>query len=316
MKKIYISQTLLILLSFLLFNGFSNETYAQKTDVEIIELEGKVKSVKQITYDVVNKNGEILKGQISKNTNSHLYHVFNKNGFNTEVYNYDTSNSENVFDTKNIFEYNNENRLKMKCSSLDGGLFLEEIYRYDDRGNLMEMIENNSLGKILRTIKYSYNEKGNEIEKNISKPDGSLLFKHVYKYDDKGNRIEWRYYDSDLKLIYKWKYKYNDKGYFIYGKRIYYNGKSDLKSTYKRNSEGVMVVWKQYGNGTLINNEKYKDDDRGNLIEQKILDRFGFVKKIITYKYEYDKNNNWIKRILFINKKPIWITEKTIEYYE
>jgi len=316
MKKFFNTHPSLILLTFLLLVGFNTKIYPQKSDIEIMGLKGKVKSVKQITYDVVKKNGEIHKGRISKNSSSHLYHVFNKDGFNTEVYYYDTSNSESIFDTKNTFKYDDENRLKKKSTSLDGSLSSEKIYRYDDRGNLTEMTENNSLGKIIRNNKHRYDEKGNKIEKIEYKPDGSLFYKHIYKYDDKGNKIEWRYYNSNLKLIYKWKYKYNDKGYFIHGKRIYSNGKSDLKSTYKRNNEGVIIEWKQYENGILINNEEYKDDDRGNLIEQIILEKFNFVKKIITYKYEYDKNNNWIKRIIFLDKEPMSITEKTLEYFD
>ncbi len=315
MKKIYISHTLLILLSFILFIGFSTNIYSQKNDIEEMNLKGKVKSLKKITYEVINKNNEIHKGEISKNPSSHLYHVFNKDGFNTEVYNYDTSNSELIFDTKNTFVYDYENRLKKKSTSLDGNLFSEKNYIYDGRGNLTEMTEYNSLGKLLRTNKYIYDDKGNKINEIDFRPDGSLQYKSIYKYDDQGNKIEWSWYDSDLNLIYKWKYKYNDKGYFIWSKRYYSNGKSDLKTTYKRNSNGIMIEWKNFQNGVLIGKENYKDDERGNLIEQIISEQFGLDKKIITCKYTYDKNNNWIKRINSLDKKPMSITERTIEYY-
>ena len=33
------------------------------------------------------------------------------------------------------------------------------------------------------------------------------------------------------------------------------------------------------------------------------------------YTYEYDKNNNWIQEVEYVNNKPIQITERIIEYY-
>lgn len=34
-----------------------------------------------------------------------------------------------------------------------------------------------------------------------------------------------------------------------------------------------------------------------------------------TFKYEYDKNHNWTKRISYKNGEPVYIEERDVEYY-
>jgi len=34
-----------------------------------------------------------------------------------------------------------------------------------------------------------------------------------------------------------------------------------------------------------------------------------------TYKYDYDKTNNWTRQIIFKNGIPLFIIEREIEYY-
>ena len=48
------------------------------------------------------------------------------------------------------------------------------------------------------------------------------------------------------------------------------------------------------------------------MIEYNTDGRFG---EKYTYKYEYDKNNNWIQQVTYEDNKPIQITERIIEYY-
>ena len=45
-----------------------------------MNLFGKVKSIKQIEYDVIEKFGELKKGSIKKYPSNNIYYVFNPEG--------------------------------------------------------------------------------------------------------------------------------------------------------------------------------------------------------------------------------------------
>ena len=36
----------------------------------------------------------------------------------------------------------------------------------------------------------------------------------------------------------------------------------------------------------------------------------------VTYKYEFDKKDNWIKKIIYEEGKPTFIVNREIEYYD
>ena len=69
------------------------------------------------------------------------------------------------------------------------------------------------------------------------------------------------------------------------------------------------------GGGRLDTKHTYKYDEKGNIIEEKIYHSDGRFGNTYTYKYEYDKNNNWTQRIKYKNTIPRRITERIIEYY-
>ena len=66
-----------------------------------------------------------------------------------------------------------------------------------------------------------------------------------------------------------------------------------------------------------VNKYKFNYDSIGNMTERKRCEEDGSVSDYSeTYKYIYDKNNNWIQRIEFnANNKPTLIHKRIIEYY-
>ena len=66
----------------------------------------------------------------------------------------------------------------------------------------------NAEGSLYSKDTYKYDEKGNNIELNFYKTDGSLSSKRTYKYDEKGNKIELNFYKTDGSLSSKQTYKY------------------------------------------------------------------------------------------------------------
>jgi len=344
--KIYISQTPLILLSFLLFIGFSNETYSQKNDIEEMNLKGKVKSLKKDSYEVIKKNGEIHKGKIVIEYESKQYFIFDTKGNKIEEgsYKYETDGSIITY----TYKYNDKgNKTEKKKYYIDGGLETKYIYKYDDIGNLIEESDYFQENRINNKQTYKYNDKGNLIETNYSNSTGmktkqtykydnkenlieeiySTSFsvssgyegyetKYIYKYDSKGNEIEKEFY-TDGRFEVKTTYKYDDKGNITEDGMYDSFGKSLGENQYKYDDKGNKIEW-NYKNslyGGLKGKVTLKYDDKGNLIEENNFKSFGLSKKNTTDKYEYDENNNWIKRVGYIKKKPVGIIERTIEYY-
>lgn len=99
-----------------------------------------------------------------------------------------------------------------------------------------------------------------------------------------------------------------------------------------RDSDGILVSeeYNKYDkNGNLIEEKinspaiyggvkiktVYKYNNKGNIIEKIKSTSMGNQKNEDKIKYEYDKNNNWIKTIIFQGKKPLGMIERVIEYY-
>ena len=71
-----------------------------------------------------------------------------------------------------------------------------------------------------------------------------------------------------------------------------------------------------YSDGSLEDKSTQKYDEYGNQVEWCVNDSDGILIYQFTYKYEYDKNGNWIKSIEFINTIPYKIIEREIEYFK
>lgn len=151
----------------------------------------------------------------------------------------------------------------------------------------------------------------------------------IHKYDNNGKVIETNEYDGIGIQTRKILYKYDA------------NKKLIKKSTYQKstieNADMELIEEVNYlvlKNGCKIEsvisafslahqttelNENTSDKD-GNIIEKKYYfderkPKIGSIKNIFTFKYEFDINKNWVKKIEFKDNKPIYISERVIEYY-
>jgi len=186
---------------------------------------------------------------------------------------------------------------------------------FDEKGNLIEQIQDDSDGNMYYKWTLKYDEKGN-IEGNEYSADGSLNRKEVYKYAEKGNLIEMSGYDFDGSLMYKFVYKYDNKRHLI--EHSLYNPDGNLreKSIYKYDNKGNKIEEDKYhSNGSLDYTLAYKYDKKGNVIDEGWYNRVGNLIPQYTYKYEYDEKNNWIKKIKYDDDVATVITVREIEYY-
>lgn len=305
-----------VLLFIVLILSFSSEN-KQQNDLERSNLKGKVKTLRQISYHAIDKFGEITKGDIDGSgilAPGEYYNKYNDKGFLTE----------------SIAKY------------FDGDtLIFQEIYTYDGYGNEIEIYQSNSEGEIGKET-HKYDDKGNPIELNRYYPVDSLeaTWRYTYKYDDNDNIIEettytngssegrlvtYTYDDKDNLTevsvyttvgILHWKntYKYDDKGNETEMNSYSYDGSLSWKEISKYDDNGNKIESNRFNPYATDFKYIYKYDDKNNLIEEHTY-YDGSLSKYEIYKYDYDKKNNWIKQIHFIDGIPKYIIERQIEYY-
>lgn len=294
----------------LIFYGCFNTT--KENDLTKDNLRGKVKSYTESSYEAVELFGNIEKGEWEQSSRQRIFDkkglLIEENSYNPDgsidkrrMYKHDengnliedisyNSNEEPII--KTVFIYDESGNLVEKNGygyflSIDGTLAHQWTYKYDEKGNQIEVL--NVFEKSRWT--YKYDEKGNVLEYNMHKANGSLGIKEKSKYDKMGNKIENNVYSSDGSLRSKYSYKYDKRGNEI--------------------EESVY-----HSDGSLKEKETYKYDEKGNVIEESWYNSNDILVANWKYQYDFDKKGNWIKRISFEDGKPTDIREREYEYYE
>ncbi len=197
-------------------------------------------------------------------------------------------------------------------------------YRYDDSGNRIEekAYVNGHLEKT-KTVTYRYNKKGNIIEKIYA---GNISFK---RYDDNGHLIEERYspdFTSGRHCAYQKVMK--RCGHSGCGAESYCTYQYDDRGNrIKANCNGEQIIYRYDSNNNEIEESCgspshkpwyqsiHQYDDKNNLIKEKRIEN-DTIGKDRSYRYLYDKQGNWIKKITFEKDIPQLIEERQFTYYK
>ena len=354
MKKVNTITFLLTILSLLLSVNFIQSQIPPKNDLEEwglnwedATLKGQIKSINQDKYELSSKKNQKTKGRIIEDKESNDFVKYDKNGNIIEEKL--GINSDLI---KYTYQYDERgNKIEKNRFTPDGKLNMKYIYEYDNEGKLVEFSDLFPDGKLANKYTYKYDERSNLIE-YTDYLGASLDERDVYKYDTNGNEIETIYFDSKGSLKCKWEKSYDKKGNLTEEMFYLSNGELDYKTINKydaignliedssRDSKGKLLLkeiikYDNLGNKVEVNitiptkfeidrmstgKMKVKTtfiyDDKGNVLEETTVTTKDFKKFKLNKKYEYDKNNNWIKRIIYLDKKPMSITERKIEYYE
>lgn len=202
MKKYYI-----LLLSLLFLMSCSSNSVVENS-FSSYELNQKVKSVSVLIYEAESKFGEIVKGDLAYNPWETYNASFNKDGFITELTNFDD----------------------------DGDIYSKHIYTYNDNSLLTQLADYDEDGRLEKKQKYSYD--GKKLSSLIIyDKDGSETSRFEYEYDgariiegrcfegkNLSSRFENEYhtgkilakqtsFDADGNVIYE--VQYDKKGRFI-----------------------------------------------------------------------------------------------------
>lgn len=247
-KKTYLIIAI-VCIAFLSCSKYENSI----NDLEKLNLKGKIERVTYISYSVIEKFGELNRGE--KKPYSYFQH-YNEEGFLVE---------ESGFSSRRL-EYNKKNQLVKMYNSTD-----TTKYKYDDKGLKVE--ENLYSNQLLLKTKYFYDDNGNEVENKQYSGSGELSYHNKKLYNEK-NCIEEKTFGSFNDLMNIVKYKYDNKGNQI-EKIIYFNinGEEKIKKdTDKYDDKNNKIEYSHYSN--LYGEDYYsgktvykKYDSKGNWIE-------------------------------------------------
>ncbi len=260
-----------------------------KSDLEKIGVKGKVKIIRDIPYEIIPKNGSLLKGNRIEMTHQYdcFYYLYNEQGNKLERRQpneeYDTVSSNKYWGLKYLYDRNYI-------------LTEEHFYDYDD-----QISDFYTQSKSI----YHYNYIGQIITIKVYDYDNKFVYDVHFTYDNKGNKIETRtipdknarcikdkvkfYYDQFNNIIKKEDYLHYES---VEETTLYnYDSKNNLihKIIFDRKNEKIEEV-------TYITNQY------GDVIEEK-----SNSKTTVINEYEYDKFGNWI------SKETCWIGHTIIE---
>lgn len=275
---------MLIVLSIFFLTSCSNEE-DNKSDLRKMNLNGKIKSLSENSYDANEKFGEPSKINVSKYNETYL---FNKSG------NIIQKKTDGVVLPLTKYIYDDENKLIEKnIYESDGNLFQKIKFVHDDNFNVIEENHYDEQGNLETKILNKY-DKSNKLIEILQYNKDEKTFQNIIVYDSNGNKIkDTRYDKKENKIVRDEFYKYDENNNVIFNIQIL-NISDNLKSH-------------------ISSYMKY--DSYNNIVLDNWADKINSLKNSIKYKYEYDSENNWIKKIEFNYDKPRKIIERNIEYY-
>lgn len=215
---------------------------------------------------------------------------------------------------------------------------IKEIsYEAELRNNEPVKIKRWRRGHLTDDFHCFFNEAGLPIKRIIypAADTGTVSRTLLYKYNKRGQLINY-YHENDIPT--KPEYFFNQKGQLIkemgssnYIRYDYYpNGNLHHKTqvhpefgdefintyTYENNFIKCLDIYYTVADWHIIN--VYERDRSGNIVKYKLVNALDELKreKWNEFEYKFDKYHNWTKCIHLRNKKPIYIIEREIEYYD
>ena len=256
MRQVIENQVLRVLLFFLLavmvFSGFISGD-RPSTDLEKLQLKGRVKSVTEIRL-----NNSVSGESISGTSSSYKkISKFNIDGYETEAVIYNNGKYSNIID---VFDTAG-NKIGFREYKEDGTLWTTVTYNLDKKGNpvsadydwlgkgeydeirekselLYEVLDRNPWYKVL----YKNDFRGFHTEEKYLGGDGKLLFKFSYRYDIHGNKVEMTYFNSRGRTSWDTKYHYDQNDILVESIVFKSNRVAAIsKYTYQYDSKGNWV---------------------------------------------------------------------------
>lgn len=215
-----------------------------------------------------------------------------------------------------VREYDNVGNLLETNDYHNGRLETRHLYRYNDAGKITKEGEYDEYGRLKWEQNTKYDANGNKTEMIEYNTQTGKEARHYYKYDEQNRPIEDDEYASETTKKYKkiltsydaegnitGTKQYNENGVLIY------EGRFD-----KYNNHLADVAYNEDGSLHDKITAEYKYDAKGNEIEETLHYTDGSG-NISVSRYEYDQQNNWVRKTVFEDGEASRMIERDIKYY-
>jgi hypothetical protein len=262
-------------------------TQTSQTDLSKHNISGNIYSVSYKEYEANIVDGSIVPGELVRNSTT-IY--FDQDGMVLES---NTHNRRGYLMNKSIYSYSDDLKIdKISAVTFRNGSSLdsyESTYSYKD--NQLDIIKEYRNGELLMLKKHIYT-------------DGELC--KVSSYDKNDELIDYTEYKS---------YADNNPTEIVYVNNV------EEKTTKIKYNNGLwvemVITTPQDYSKISVERDKNGLPVKSSQCAFTVGEEYVFSPYYLGYKYEYDQNGNWIRRITtdITTDTPISITERNIEYY-
>ena len=272
-------------------------------------LKANPKAMKNIVYNIVENFGAIKRTGVVKGVNF----TYNELGF--------------------VITQNNYGQNAQPINQLH--IFYDTLYNIKSK-NLSDKD-----GKLINRVNYKYNQRKKPTYESIYRLDGSLVSRKVYTYnkkkvkplkvvsfDSNGQKKEVRNY-----TYRKWKHlkkvkTINPETKVVKNIKVFDENNNLLKVSifdvlgsltsmreYKyKNNQLITILF--YENEKLQVQQDFTYNNLGFLVKEEVKTLDSKKVDIITYTYDFDNKENWVKKTKFINFIPVSLEERAIDYFQ
>lgn len=196
----------------------------------------------------------------------------------------------------------------------------KNIFKYDEKGNRLELASYKSDGSLNSTVRSSYDSAGKVASEETILANGTVDTKSVIKTDENGNRVE----QSDIKqnpkanklFNHRYVYRYDAQARMIEWLAYQGNGSFFFKYIFTYDAIGNRTEWLQLTQtNQIIGKVEYKYDDKNNIIEERKYKGDGSQTEANTFTYEFDKKGNWTRQKKIQNGAVVEVRERVYKYF-
>jgi hypothetical protein len=196
------------------------------------------------------------------------------------------------------------NLIRETRHTADGLLQYEYIYRYNDKGHMIEVTGQRRRREKLVPYAYTYryDGRGNQVEGIGYDADGIETSRYTARYDENDNFVEGvEYIDGDVVSKYVAEYDernnlLNENKYTVYRYKESEGYQLEYRQVFSYDGRDNLITEKKYGGEERLEYHYiYQYDDRDNLISGTSLAADGSV--LSRYTAEYDENGNLITSV-------------------
>ncbi len=272
-----------------------------QTDAQKMNLKDKVKSIRELTYTVAEKNSNIVKDKMTINNSENILSNFDKYGNITTTIWY---TSTGKIDQSWEYKYIKPGMMsEMTYFNSNHNLIGKTTYEYNEADYLVKEIQYDNTGKVEKVFIYNYTFLGRReyLMETVDNNGKTLNHKEKISYDKDTNVV------LEEKLI---------SGFGKLHAYVYDGKKQIITDNYQ---EKIIIKGDEDYHVFSVTSIQY--DLRGNVILKNSDDVYYKSKRSTKFEYVYDSHSNYTSKstfpmgdngILVSNSK---IIERKIEYY-